>query len=72
MQKMINILKSNMLYIVGAIVGGVGGYLYYALVGCDNGGSCPITSSPVYSALWGAVMGALVFSLFRKTKAKDE
>ncbi|HEY5955448.1 MAG TPA: DUF6132 family protein [Polyangiaceae bacterium] len=44
------------LYIVG---GAVSGYLYYRLVGCRSG-TCPITSSPVTSTLYGAVMGLLL------------
>lgn len=53
------------LAIIGIVVGAAGGYAYYAFVGCA-GGSCAITSSPVNSTIYGAIMGALFFDLFRK------
>jgi hypothetical protein len=58
-------LKNNMLTIIGAIIGGVSGYLYYRGIGCASG-TCPITSKPLNSTLYGAVMGALFFSTFSK------
>lgn len=64
-------LRNNMLYFVGAAVGAIGGYLYYIYVGC-NSGSCPITSSPIMSVIWGAVMGGLLLSMLKKEKKRDE
>lgn len=46
-------------YIIGGIVGAVLGYLYYRFVGCDSG-SCPITSNPIASILYGGVLGLLI------------
>lgn len=46
--------------IVGALIGALLGYLYYHFIGC-NSGSCPITSNPYISVIWGAVMGYLLF-----------
>ena len=46
-------------YIIGAAVGGGLGYLYYKLVGCASG-TCPITSNPIISSIYGAVFGLLV------------
>lgn len=43
----------------GVLVGGVSGYLYYRLIGCSSG-QCAITSNPVISTLYGALMGAFV------------
>ncbi|MGD9568171.1 MAG: DUF6132 family protein [Sedimentibacter sp.] len=43
----------------GAAIGGVLGFLYYKFIGCSTG-SCPITSKPLNSILYGAVMGALL------------
>lgn len=60
-------IKFNYLPIIGAILGAVGGYIYYIEVGC-NSGSCAITSNPYLSMLWGAAMGYLVFDLFKKRK----
>ncbi|HYM92820.1 MAG TPA: DUF6132 family protein [Chitinophagaceae bacterium] len=60
------ILK-NKLAIIGIIVGAVGGYAYYHFVGCSSG-TCPITSKPMNSTLYGAVMGGLLFSMFKSEK----
>ncbi len=64
-------LKRNGLWLAGGILGAIGGFLYWKLVGCSTG-SCPITSKPVNSTVYGAVMGALFFSLFKSTKRKTE
>ena len=47
--------------ISGAITlaGGIGGFFYWQQVGCLTG-TCPITSSPVISSLYGGVMGFLL------------
>jgi hypothetical protein len=39
--------------------GGVLGFLSYKYVGCRTG-SCPITSSPIISTLYGAMLGFLL------------
>ena len=57
--------KKHILTIVGAIIGGVGGYVYWLKIGCLSG-TCPITSSPVMSAIWGILMGGLLFNMFEK------
>jgi hypothetical protein len=58
-------LKKNILFVVGAGVGALGGFLYWKFVGCESG-TCKITSSPVNSTIYFAVMGALAFSVFKK------
>lgn len=55
------------LTLTGMVLGAVGGYLYYYYVGCASG-TCAITSRPVNSTLYGALMGALSFNLFQKEK----
>jgi hypothetical protein len=65
MKKLITIFKRNWTYLAGAAAGGITGYLYWYFIGC-NTGTCPITASPTNSMIWGAVMGSLLFSLFRK------
>lgn len=65
MDKLKRFLKNNRLTLIGVLLGAVGGYLYWYFIGC-NTGSCPITSSPVNSAIWGAVVLGLVFSMFKK------
>lgn len=49
-------------------IGALAGYGYYFYVGCASG-TCAITSKPLNSTLYGAVMGGLVFNMFiNKTK----
>ena len=49
--------------LIGILVGGIGGYLYYFYVGCASG-TCAITSKPLNSSVYGAFMGGLFFNLF--------
>lgn len=49
------ILKS----LLGIVVGGILGFLYYKIVGCPSG-TCPITSKPINTIIYGAVMGLLI------------
>ncbi len=51
--------------IAGMIVGAIVGWSYWYYVGCASG-SCPITSSPTVSTVYGALMGVLGFSIFKK------
>jgi len=44
---------------LGTLIGAALGLGYYAWIGCATG-TCPITSNPVTSALYGALIGALV------------
>lgn len=67
MNKTIDILKRNWLYLVGAAIGGIGGYLYWYYIGCSTG-TCPITASPTMSVVWAAIMGSLIFGFFKKKK----
>jgi hypothetical protein len=64
-------LVRNKLYLAGAVVGAVAGFLYWKFVGCVTG-TCAITSNPIRSTLYFAVVGALLFSLFQQQpKAHD-
>jgi len=45
--------------LLGVVVGGILGFLYYKIVGCPNG-TCPITSKPINTIIYGAVMGLLI------------
>nr|WP_294861281.1 DUF6132 family protein [uncultured Fluviicola sp.] len=63
-------LKNYRLGLIGVILGGVGGYAYYHFIGCSSG-SCPITSKPVNSILYGSMMGFLLLSSFN-VKSKKE
>ena len=60
-------IKNYILRITGIVVGGTGGFAWYYYVGCTSG-TCPITSNPFISILWGALMGYLVADMFKKKK----
>lgn len=65
-------LLNNKLTVIGAIVGAIGGYLYYYFVGCASG-TCGITSSPVNSTLYFAILGGLIVNLIKpETKNSTE
>lgn len=63
-------ISKNILYIAGAIVGAIAGYMYWNFVGCSSG-TCAITSKPLNSTLYGALMGGLLFGIFQKDKSKS-
>lgn len=54
----------------GIVLGGLAGYVYWYYVGCTSG-SCSITSSPVNSSIYGAVMGIFITNLFQKPPANQ-
>jgi hypothetical protein len=51
--------------LIGLFIGGIGGYVYYKQVGCVSG-TCPITSNPYISVLYGMLVGALLLNSFEK------
>ncbi len=54
-----------------AVVGALFGYFYWSQVGCASG-SCAITSSPLNSSLYGALMGGLLANSFiSKPRSSD-
>lgn len=62
--------NKNRLYIIGAALGAVAGYFYWQQIGCISG-TCMITSKPINSTLYGALMGSLVFGIFKKERNKE-
>lgn len=68
--KPIHLRRNRYLFVIGlfTLTGVLGGYAYYALVGCNSGG-CAITSSPTLSIIWGGMMGYLLPDMFIKQKA---
>lgn len=66
-------LRRNIAVFIGGIAGAIGGFIYYSEIGCISG-SCPITSNPYISTVYGAVLGALLVASFkprRKSKPDD-
>ena len=59
--------SNNSLYIIGSLVGAVTGFLYWKYVGCLTG-TCAITSKPINSTIYFALMGAILFGIFKKGK----
>lgn len=56
---------NNKIILTGTLLGALAGYFYYHFIGC-SGGSCLISSKPVNSTVYFAVMGAVFFSLLKK------
>jgi hypothetical protein len=54
---------------IGIAIGALAGYGYYFYVGCASG-TCAITSKPLNSTLYGALMGGLIFNMFVKETKK--
>jgi len=64
------LIIKNKLIFIGVVLGALGGYLYYHFVGCTSG-TCSITSMPVNSTVYGALMGGLAFNLFQKNNTNS-
>jgi hypothetical protein len=62
-----NWLYRNRLYAAGTITGAIVGFFYWKLIGCSSG-TCAITSKPINSTIYFAMVGALVFGLFKNEK----
>ncbi len=63
-------IQNNKLSLVGVAIGALGGFLYWNYIGCASG-TCMITSKPINSTLYGALMGYLLFGMFQKEKIAD-
>lgn len=63
--------RVSYLSLIGVVIGAIGGYIYYAQVGCVSG-TCAITSNPWMSIAWGGAFGYLVFDMFDKKKTKED
>ncbi len=53
--------------LIGSVIGGILGFLYYKYIGCYTGG-CPIKSDPVLSTIYGAIIGALALELMQELR----
>lgn len=69
--KMKTFIRKHMLGLIGMVVGAVAGYAYYFFIGCASG-TCPITSNPFISVIYGALLGFLLFDIFKPKKKTDE
>jgi len=61
--------KAILITSIGIVIGALAGYAYYFYVGCASG-TCAITSKPLNSTLYGALMGGLIFNMFVKDTKK--
>lgn len=61
--------KALLLTGIGIAIGALAGYGYYFYVGCASG-TCAITSKPLNSTLYGALMGGLIFNMLVKETKK--
>lgn len=57
--------------VIGVALGAIAGWCYWYFVGCSSG-SCAITSSPVNSTLYGAFMGGVLGSMFKRTDKQEQ
>ena len=53
----------------GAVLGAVAGYAYWQQTGCSSG-TCMITSKPVNGTVYGALLGTLLFGMFKEEHRK--
>ena len=53
--------------IIGTILGAIAGWCYWRFVGCASG-NCAITSHPLNSTLYGAIVGLLASGVARGEK----
>jgi uncharacterized membrane protein YccC len=56
--------KKMVVIIIGALAGGVVGFLYYRFIGCRSN-ACIITGNPYLSTIYWAVIGGLVANLLK-------
>lgn len=59
------LLKKYKIDLLGVVLGTISGFLYWKFVGCASG-TCMITSKPLNSSLYGALMGFLVAGMFKR------
>lgn len=71
LKAMKRIIKSRWFPVCGIILGAVGGFLYYQYVGCVTG-SCSITSKPLNSTIYGAVLGGLGFAVLQSERISKQ
>jgi hypothetical protein len=59
--------KKYLRNIIPIILGALSGFLYYNFIGCYSG-NCAITSNPLISILYGAIIGFVFIDFKHKRK----
>jgi TPP-dependent indolepyruvate ferredoxin oxidoreductase alpha subunit len=62
-------LLKNKINLIGALIGGVAGFVYYKQVGCNSGG-CMISGNPYVSTVYFGVLGSLIVSIIKPSSKK--
>jgi hypothetical protein len=57
---------------LSTLAGAALGYAYYYFIGCNSGGTCPISSNWHVSTLYGAGMGLIASFPSKKKKAEKD
>lgn len=65
--KSLNLLQKR---IIAGALGAAAGYAYYYYIGCMSG-SCPITSNPYISTIYGALLGVLLVPSQKQSTEKN-
>jgi hypothetical protein len=60
-------MKKPFFKVLGVTIGGSCGFLYYYYVGCASG-TCPISSNPYISVIYGGVLGYLFLDMCKKSE----
>jgi len=68
---MINNKWKLIIRILASLAGIGAGYLYYIEIGCRSG-TCPITSNPWLSMLWGGLAAYLIIDIFLPRNKKQK
>ncbi|MCX7736843.1 MAG: DUF6132 family protein [Candidatus Kapabacteria bacterium] len=63
-------MKLYIKLIIGLVLGAIAGYAYYFFIGCHSG-TCPISSNPLISTGYGALVG-LILSIPSKKKNEKQ
>ncbi len=63
--------KKKVFRIAMVLIGALGGYLYYAYIGCVSG-TCGMASNGFFMTIYGATLGYLIGGIFTPVKKKQE
>lgn len=53
------------------ILSALAGYAYYYFIGCSGGNTCPISSNPYISVIYGALIGLVITTGIKNDKQKS-